>query len=81
MLQAGQNISSEQSVLPPKAVSALIDIKKELLSHEVPPGTKGDTAGPPREAKARPPHKKLLPQRVNGFQRMCQQRDWASPIY
>jgi hypothetical protein len=65
--------------LPPKAISALVDIKKELLSSAE--CELGESVEAPKSQAIRPSRKKLRSQRVNGFQRMCQRRDWASPVY
>jgi hypothetical protein len=71
--------------LPPKALTVLIDLKKELLSRDLQLKTTANEE--PRRASrvdgAAPQisQKKLRPQRVNGYQRMCQRRDWASPVY
>lgn len=70
--------------LPPKALSALVDLKKELLSKIDPPESviitpksststrkKGGTSTTfMRHAK-----------KSNGFQRSCQRHDWSSPVY
>jgi len=68
--------------LPPKALSALIDLKKELLSKDSTIDlAEVESEGSPVKTYARPSRKKLRPQVVNAFQRGCQRREFWSPIH
>lgn len=69
-------------MLPPKAISALIDIKKELLSKEsVNEGAEIEGGKVSVGEMTRHSSTMRHARRPNAFQRMCQRRDWASPIY
>lgn len=61
--------------LPPKAIAALIDIKKELLSTETSVTHYTETEQPkPKAQPKRAPWMRRAP-RPNAFQKMCQRHD------
>lgn len=66
--------------LSPKNLFVLTCIRKDLLSSSTP---EPDEASPatPRKAEPRVSRKKLPAQRGNVWQRMCQHKDWASPVF
>lgn len=68
------------AMLPPKALNVLVDLKASLLSQDA-PQTQRQAPTAKIERRLRVSRKKLRAQRVNAWQRSCQRRDWASPVY
>jgi hypothetical protein len=70
--------------LPPKALSVLIDLKKELLSPKETPQMEASRQVEHKKEKQRREKRKQFIRHArppNAFQRMCHRRDFASPIY
>jgi len=71
--------------LSPRALQALIDIKKDLLSHELPqtagtsPNEQDVTARRDVPVKAQPTIRRV--RSSNAFQRACQRHTFWSPVY
>jgi hypothetical protein len=63
--------------LPPKALQALVSIRAELLSKDPAESVIITPKSTVKEPKRVMRHAK----RASAFQKMCRNRDWASPIY
>jgi len=68
-------------MLPPKALHALVDIKKELLSHESQP-TSNAVLQPKGEEHRRSKGNVLRSRaKTTAFQRGCQRHEFWSPVH